>query len=77
MKPYKRIFKESSFENIFARKRYDRNYDILYVDDGFPVTRLDANVYPVDSNLSARYEHPEGIVLSREDVFKLRIDIEN
>lgn len=61
---------------IFARKRRDGNYDILYVEDGYPVTRLDANVYPVGSDFGARYEHPEGIVLTLRDVKKLGIEIE-
>lgn len=64
-------------ENIFARKRKDRDYDILYTDDGdIKVTRIDANVYPVGSNKSAKYEFLEGNVLSKGDVKKLKLDIE-
>ena len=45
----------------------------IFYDDGRRVTRIDANVYPVGSSLSARYEHPEGITLSIADARKLGI----
>lgn len=67
---------DANDEKIFARKRKDGDYDILYVDSGEDVTRIDANVYPVGSSKSTRYEHPEGIILSKSDVNKLKIDIE-
>jgi hypothetical protein len=54
----------------------DGNVGIFFNEDGYPVTCLDANVYPVDSVCSARYEHPEGIVLSVSDARKLGIEIE-
>jgi len=44
---------------MFYRIDDDGNAIILE-DDGSIVTRIDANVYPVGSNCSARYEHPEG-----------------
>jgi len=50
-------------DEMFYRLNDDGNAVVLYVTDGLPVTRIDANVYPVDSKASARYEHPEGIVL--------------
>ena len=52
------------------------NVDVLYVESGEVVTRIDANVYPVGSELSARYEHAEGIVLSRDDAEKIGLEIE-
>ncbi len=71
---------ENKFKGLFARKidehDPDTDYAILYVEDGELVTRIDADVYPVDSNLGARYEHPEGIKLTLADVKKLGITIE-
>jgi hypothetical protein len=60
---------------MFYRINDDGNAIILE-DDGSIVTRIDANVYPVGSDLSARYEHPEGIVLTVEDAEKLGIEVE-
>jgi len=54
-------------DNIFYRINTDGNAVILYVGDGELVTKLDEDVYPVGSDLSARYEHPEGIVLTVKD----------
>ncbi|EMH9024378.1 hypothetical protein ACXITB_04275 [Proteus mirabilis] len=65
--------------NIFGRKNENGNIDVLYVDDGYPVTKLDDSfpiVYPVDSNLSAYYEHPEGITLTEEDAQKIGLDFD-
>jgi len=59
---------------IFYRLNGDGNAVILYASDGEPVTMLDENVYPVGgSPLSARYEHPAGIVLTVEDAEKIGI----
>lgn len=57
---------------MFYRLNSDGNA-VLFEDSGEQVTRIDANVYPVGSNCSARYEHPEGIVLTVEDAEKLGI----
>lgn len=62
---------------IFGRVNEDGNIYIGYVSEGEPVCRLDADVYPVGSDFSVRYEHPEGIVLTRVDAEKLGIDIED
>ncbi|MBZ7361715.1 hypothetical protein ACLBW7_10135 [Klebsiella grimontii] len=62
---------------VFGRINEEGNVDILYVEDGFPVTRLDAsNVYPVNSSLSVNYDHAEGITLTQEDARRIGIDIE-
>ena len=45
----------------------------FFEDDGYRATRIDADVYPINSNLSARYEHAQGIVLSIADAKKLEI----
>jgi hypothetical protein len=61
---------------IFARKNQSGNYDILYVADGYPVTRLDCGEFPVNSKFGSRYEHPEGIEFALEQVEKLGIQFE-
>jgi len=48
----------------------------IFHETGEAVTRIDANVYPVDSNYSARYTHPAGIVLTIADAEKLGIEAE-
>jgi len=65
----------TNLEETFARKNATGNYDI-FCEDGENVTRIDANVYPVGSSFSTRYEHPEGIELELKDVNKLGIEIE-
>ncbi len=60
---------------MFYRINSDSNA-VIFENDGSVVTRIDANVYPVGSNYSARYEHPEGIVLTVEDAEKLGIEVE-
>jgi hypothetical protein len=61
---------------IFARKNENGNYDILYVEDGCSVTRLDCGEYPVDSEFGARYEHPSGIAFTFDQIKKLGIQFE-
>ncbi|EIV2085497.1 hypothetical protein A8C14_003406 [Klebsiella aerogenes] len=62
---------------VFGRINEEGTVDILYVEDGHPVTRLDAsNVYPVNSSLSVSYDHAEGIKLTQEDARLIGIDIE-
>jgi len=60
---------------IFARPNEDGSYSILHVEDGQAVTRLDG-CWPLDSNLSGSYEHPEGIRLDAEQVQSLGIEVE-
>jgi hypothetical protein len=72
--------KEMTYKNengeIFGRIDENGNVVVLYAEDGSAVTSIDENVYPVDSSLSARYEHAEGLVLTREDADSLGIEIE-
>jgi hypothetical protein len=63
------------FSDTFGRVRTDGNINILYAAEGDVVTSMDANVYPVGSVLSTRYERPEGIVLTRADAESLGIQI--
>lgn len=62
--------------NIFGRVNAMGYVEVLHSKDGAPVTKLDANVWPVGSSLSASYEHPQGIVLEMDDAKKLGIEIE-
>lgn len=59
-------------KNLFYRLDDDGNARIYHAD-GSPVTRIDADVYPVGSNVSARYDHASGIVLTVADARTLRI----
>jgi hypothetical protein len=73
------INKEMEMGKMFYRIDENGNARI-FENDGSIVTRIDdpdANVvYPVGSNCSARYEHPEGITLTIEDAQKLGIEVE-
>ncbi|WP_259469188.1 hypothetical protein [Salmonella enterica] len=61
---------------VFGRINEEGNVDILEIEEGYHVNRLNANVFPVDSETGARYDHPEGITLTLEDAKKLGIEIE-
>jgi len=61
---------------MFGRINAAGNVDVLMIADGEAVTRIDANVYPVGSQLSARYEHPDGIVLTAADAKSIGLTIE-
>lgn len=65
---------------IFGRINSDGNVALLHSECGTPVTRLeDARplVYPVNSDRSCCYEHPNGLVVTYEDAERLGIDIED
>ena len=64
------------YGSFFGRYDDDGNVIVLHIKDGTEATELDASVYPVGSELSARYEHPEGITLRPHDAEKLGIEIE-
>ena len=61
---------------VFARPDDAGGYAILDNETGMPVTRLDASVYPIGSEFGARYEHAEGIRLSRADVVAAGVEFE-
>lgn len=65
---------------IFGRVNAENNQivDVLYSSDGTVVTRISGatTVYPINSSLSAAYEHANGIQLSIEDAQKLGLEIE-
>ncbi|QSW17640.1 hypothetical protein J1F62_29535 (plasmid) [Klebsiella michiganensis] len=66
----------TTISEVFGRINAEGNVDILYVEDGSPVTRLDVNAYPVNSELGVRYDHSEGITLTLEDARNIGIDLE-
>ncbi len=63
-------------DEIFGRLNDDGNVMLMHVEDGSDVCQLNENVYPVGSELSARHNHAEGIVLAPGDTEKLGIEIE-
>lgn len=67
----------TNLNEVFGKLNSEGNVDILYINDGDKVTRLNVDgVYPVDSTLSTRYEHANGIVLTVEQCKLLNIEIE-
>ena len=60
---------------MFYRVEGNGNAEIFH-DSGERVTVIDANVYPVGSDISARYEHSDGIVLSVSDAQQIGISAE-
>ena len=49
--------------------------DVVWQRDGEPVTVIGATVFPVGSHLSARWEHPRGITLSRDDAARIGLSV--
>lgn len=66
----------TTINEMFGRVNNEGNVDVFFVETGESVTRIDANVYPVGSELSVRYEHPEGITLTMADANSIGLDIE-
>lgn len=65
----------SSAAQFYGRMNQDGTVAIEDAD-GNLVTRIDADVYPVGSEQSARHEHPDGISLLRADAAKLGVILE-
>jgi hypothetical protein len=63
-------------KNVFGRMNRDGNVMVLGNEDGEAIRKLNANKYPVDSGLSCRCEHAQGIVLTIQDAEDLGIEIE-
>ena len=66
--------------NIFGRYTKNGNVELFY-SSGEAVTKIYTDefkeiIYPVGSELSWFYEHPEGIIISAEDAEKIGIEIE-
>ncbi len=65
----------SSDKQLYGRMNQDGTVAIEDAD-GNLVTCIDADVYPVDSDKTARHEHVDGISLSRTDAARLGVIIE-
>lgn len=65
----------SSTGQLYGRMDLDGNVT-LEDENGSIVTSIDADVFPVDSNLIARNEHPDGITLTRSDAANLGVILE-
>ncbi len=65
----------STTGQLYGRMNLDGNVT-LEDENGSIVTRIDTDVQPVDSNLPARDEHPDGITLTRSDAAKLKVILE-
>jgi hypothetical protein len=61
----------------FGRLNDRGDVDVLDREGGEPLTRLDADVYPVGSPVSARHEHPGGIALSVADAVRAGVEVED
>lgn len=62
---------------FFGRTNEDGDVAVFH-ESGEAATRMDCSLYVVDSDgsKSVRYEHPEGIVISRADAEKIGLEIE-
>lgn len=65
-----------NINSLIGRINENGDVAVFDADNGAAATRIDANVYPVGSSVSARYEHADGIVLSRDDAAKIGLEIE-
>ncbi len=66
------------FGEFFGRTNENGDVVVLHVEDGEVATRMDCSLYAVgsDGSKSVRYEHQEGIVISRADAEKIGLEIE-
>jgi len=65
----------STTGQLYGRMDLDGNVT-LEDENGSIVTSFDSDICPVDSNLSARNEHPDGITLTRSDAAALGVILE-
>ena len=68
----------TQISEIFGRIDDNGNVALFYKEGG-AVTIFESEMpmaWPVDSDVSAYYEHPNGIVLEKQDAKKLGIEIE-
>jgi hypothetical protein len=72
-------FRTDDNEELFYRENEDGNA-VIFDKDGCSCNRFNDSmplVYPVDSSLSAYYEHNDGIILTVEDAEKCGIEAED
>ncbi|PCJ34351.1 MAG: hypothetical protein COA75_13590 [Cellvibrionales bacterium] len=65
----------STTGQLYGRMDLDGNV-ALEDENGDIVTSIDSDIQPVDSNQSARNEHPDGITLTRSDAANLGVILE-
>lgn len=73
------VRRNTMINSIFGRINSSGNVEVFFSECGESVTRFDesiATIYPVDSDFSAAYEHPAGIVISQYDATKIGLRIE-
>ncbi len=63
---------------FFGRINDSGDVAVLHEADGAAATRLDVSLYAIgsDGSKSVRYEHPEGVVISRADAERIGLEIE-
>lgn len=67
----------NNINTMFGRINANGDVEVFDFASGEAVTRIDANVYPVGSSLSARYEHASGITLTKYDADTMNLEIES
>jgi len=74
---------DKTWSEMYAIKsvKIEGGFDVLYIATGEPVTRIDYNrakrVYPIGSEVSAAYEHADGIILDMDGCERLDIYVYN
>jgi|ETNmetMinimDraft_16_1059900.scaffolds.fasta_scaffold435456_1 hypothetical protein len=67
----------TQLNEIFGRQDSQGNIGLFFIESGEHVTRLDSDgIYPVDADVSTKYEHPGGIIITVGDASRLGIEIE-
>ena len=67
----------TQLNEIFGQLDSQGNVGLFFIESGEHVTRLDSDgIYPVDADVSTKYEHPEGIVITVDDANRLGIEVE-
>lgn len=65
----------SDINGMYGRTNADGNISVWSASTGAAVTFMPADVKPVGSQLSARKNHPKGIVLTRADALAIGLEI--
>ena len=65
-----------SLSEIFGRRTETGLISVLYIEDGFPVASMDAEIYDALDGESVRRDHAEGIVITEADARATGLSIE-
>lgn len=65
----------TDLSTVFYRVNDEGTADLLDVETGRAITRIEQGptLWPIGSDVSARYEHPEGITITVEDAERMGI----